>query len=425
MRDARRGIAVLAWMAALGLAGLVSSACGDEEGACAANGDCDLLEVCQGGQCGSVACRTNLDCPVDTICYPEEGLCGRLQCLTNFDCESIDRRSPYCIGGRCSSQAPPECSDRGQCRTGEICQSGECVGVEDSVPCDDDEDCGNPLICDPDQGEAGACVEACETDAECADGFAELRGCDHASGLCIPVDCVSAADCDEEEICADHVCEIERFPCDTLECSDPDRPFKTEPVDGMCRCVQCLSGNHCSDTNSEICSERNRCLFCETTAEGADACPDERPYFEEGCCLDCQRDADCESLGLGSVCTNGRCVVCDCERGCECPDGASCESTADGGRCVIPPGQVGDACTRQLDCDDFLACSYYDGECVNEGVGGLCSDGCPAPSRCASTAEFGSVCMGCLGDEDCPDGVSCSVREEWEGVYDGGACLPL
>ncbi len=411
---------------------LVLAACSSEDNRqrCDFSADCGVGTACVSGFCESVPCASNLECPNDAICYTPEGFCGEHECRVDPDCFS-DRRNPFCRDGRCRPDPPPECGDRSDCGEAEICsQERTCIEAGRSIPCNDDEECGNPQLCDPEEGEAGACVDPCAEHAD-GDGFDDIRGCESSTGFCRSVECLSNSDCDQEgepmECNDELVCVLQRFPCLELECNDPARPYQTEPLEGLCRCVQCLTDENCSEANGEICTGSKRCVFCTSTATTPSECGEGAPYFREGCCVECQTDEECgETWGLGSVCTNGRCVVCDCNDGCECPEGAGCVTQADdSGRCELGTGVIGEPCTQQIECTGSLACSYSSGECVAEGDGQFCQDGCPEPARCGLTEGGASLCYGCRDNTECPVGLECQIEPEWVGVYDGGRCLPL
>ena len=417
---------------ALALAGsglflfLPFSSCSDElDDSCETTSDCPSGQACHSSVCRVVQCESNLDCPADAVCYVDEGVCGRHECRTDQDCFD-NRRNPYCVGGRCSREAPPQCEDRSSCEVGEICSEGACSEIGSGLSCSDHEDCGNPQICDPDLGEAGGCVDPCTDNADC-DEYDDPWACEQSTGLCMSVECLNNLDCDEFEECNDeYVCVLLRYDCDTLDCAQEEgRPFKTEPVDGQCRCVQCLDHSHCNQSNLEVCTNSKRCLYCENTGTTASDCPEEAPLYREGCCVECNDDAGCAHLGIGSVCTNGRCVACDCLDLCPCPETADCVEQDDStGRCEPREGGVGDTCLSQEGCGESLACSYATGLCVTEGAGSFCATGCPAPSRCASVGTDNALCYGCHDETECPTNQNCEIPPEWEGLYDGGRCLP-
>ena len=415
----------------LSVAGLLvcfhSFSCSDEvDSACEATKDCSSGEACYESFCTVVECASNLDCPADAICYVDLEVCGEHECRTDQDCFD-NRRNPFCVSGRCTREPPPECEGRSSCGTGQVCTEQVCTDIGAGLACEEDEECGNPQVCDPSLGEdTGGCIDPCEDNSDC-DDHEDPWACELSTGFCTSVECLNNLDCDEFEECNDdYTCVLLRYDCETLDCALAEgRPFQTEPVDGQCRCVQCLDHSHCNQANLEVCTDSRRCLFCETTATTASDCPEELPYFREGCCVECRDDAGCIGLGMGSVCTNGRCVGCDCLDVCPCPETAECIEQADGtGRCLPRQGSVGDACVGQESCGDSLACSYATGFCVEQGAGSFCgTSGCPEPSRCASVTD-GALCYGCHGTNECPSDQICDIPEEWVGVYDGGRCLP-
>jgi Tol biopolymer transport system component len=112
-----------------------------------------IVTVNEGGPC-----RTNADCPGGTLCGP---------------------------GGMCIPA--PDCMDDADCPTGSRCGDD---GVCEEIPCDDDEDCTPPAICDPEDmvcvGPVGECTPAtvlqdCRPDRRqaCVDSMCECSGdCD-------------------------------------------------------------------------------------------------------------------------------------------------------------------------------------------------------------------------------------------------------
>lgn len=409
------------------LASLALAACGDDEpGACASTSDCASNQACLEAVCQSITCTSTLECPTDAICYQPEGYCGPLQCRIDADCFA-DRRNPFCVDRRCVAEAPAECASRADCGAAEACSAeGECVGVLADAACTDEEDCGNPQICVP-GAEGRVCADPCTADEDCTEGGATAI-CIEETGLCEAVECTLDEQCDAGRVCNDdNECDIERFPCDELVCSDPARPFTTEPVGGLCRCVACFTDENCDQPVGEVCVTGGTCLFCEASAASEDECPEDTPYLDSGCCLECRSDDDCSArFGIGSECDNGRCIPCDCAGDCECPEGVSCQIGDDGaGACLTGDGELDSPCAAQTDCAAGLACSYDRGVCVMQGAPeeGLCAPGCPSPSRCASTG-VSALCYGCTDNDECPTGQTCQIQPEWVGVYEGGACFP-
>lgn len=421
MNRTDRALAVLV----LGLTCITASCSEDPIPTCGGTDECPQGEACLSQICQTISCATTLDCPGDAICYDETRRCGQPECETEVDCFN-DRQAPFCVAGRCVEALPTDCHERSECGDGETCRSETCVGVGTGLACIDDESCGNPQICDRLASESGTCFTPCTDNANC-DQFDDLRACDQTAGLCYPVECLRSNDCEDGFQCNDDdVCVVTPRDCDVMSCADIEgRPLQTTPADDLCSCVQCFEDANCAEAAGELCAPSQRCLYCPEQAAAASGCPPETPYFREGCCLACVEDGQCDDLGVGSRCTNGRCVACDCAAGCPCPTGMACDIDDDGaGQCEERLGGVGDTCRQQDQCREDLACSYASGTCVASGSDDLCSAGCPAPSRCAQVAGESALCYGCHSDRECPGGQACVVPDEWEGVFDGGRCLP-
>lgn len=100
---------------------------------------------------------------------------------------------------------------------------------------------------------------------------------------------------------------------------------------------------------------------------------------------------------------------------------------------VADPGSAG--CTLDCDCPQGDAC--IDGACAATTEPVYCCEnaGCPSGERCVDIAGAVSVCAGCRGPCDCPQGSACSAAGECvetsapsyccdtEGCPDGDACV--
>ncbi len=253
------------------------------------------------------------------------------------------------------------------------------------------------------------------------------------------VECTSAAQCDDANVCTDDTC-----------------------VDGACvhtnNSVACDDGQACSE--NDVCSDG----VCSGTAVG---CDDGNPCTNDSCdangCVYIPNSAPCDdndACTLGDVCSNGTCAggtvvdcddgnlctddVCDPAVGCRhtpndaaCDDGQACSSNdhCSNGVCVGDSNVDCDdnnPCTEDR-CDDSLGCVYSynvapcdDGsECTesdacNQGVcTGLpvdCNDG----NLC--TTDSCDPATGCLNENNtdpCNDGDDCTVGD----VCSNGACV--
>ncbi len=132
----------------------------------------------------------------------------------------------------------------------------------------------------------------------------------------------------------------------------------------------------------------------------------------------CDRDEDCDD---GLECTLDQCAVGNVCRNrpvdALCPDGQSCLP----GVGEPPSGcAVGEACSRDEDCDDGLECTVdgcgADGTCRHDPLDALCPDG----QRCEPT-EGCTEPMACMVDDDCDDGRFCNGRETCSAEF---GCQP-
>ena len=231
---------------------------------------CMTLLVFAGAWMTGCTSENELYCDEDTPCNDAE--------LSFCDLEAHE-----CV-------APPagRCSVDGDCTEAEepICDEGarECRG------CADEEECAGGLVC----AESGACVEPCESSAECDDelpictdaGSCELCGVAGGDAACEDRD-------DERPYCVDEsVCGACR---DNLDCDGGTRVCDDESLEcrpcedhGECESEVCdLDGGTCVAEEDVVYVEADaenssaECTFgapCETIGEGVEAAGDTREY---------------------------------------------------------------------------------------------------------------------------------------------------
>ncbi len=158
-------------------------------------------------------------------------------------------------------------------------------------------------------------------------------------------------------------------------------------------------------------------VFCATTC----ACPRGMGCIE-GLCRDlgtpvwCCQDDDCPSR---AVCLDAQ------DRPGQCPD----LDVPDAGMASTDPGQLGDDCAQDSQCDSArnLSCwvrnepPFIWGYCTVEG----CVGGCPSGSECLSFGDANRT-QGCL--KTCHSAADCGRKDahcrEIPGAAFGGVCLP-
>lgn len=121
-----------------------NNVCSDGEIACESQGDCPGALVCEKPRYAShtwcVECWDDFDCPIDTVCDRHELSCvpapTRVQwsppsaasCSSDNDCRALGLRCDT-AAGRCA-----QCGPNLECPSGYLCESGNCVAVEECRP---------------------------------------------------------------------------------------------------------------------------------------------------------------------------------------------------------------------------------------------------------------------------------------------------
>jgi len=220
----------------------------------------------------------------------------------------------------------------------------------------------------------------CDNDDDCGDYEVCL------AQLCEPVECKRDDQCDEHELCnASYKCEWRS--CD----NDGECP------DGVCisgYCEDCREDDDCSE--GEMC-ETKQCVPFACSVDGDCPQPPESDYRFVCVSESCEPDpTDCRGPGLSCqepnpACdpSDGTCVECviddDCDEGFECVENACLESVEcrDDEDCLEPTLP---AC--KLSTNTCVECTSTNDEYC-DGLGEVCD-------------TENSLCVGCLGNLDCP-----------------------
>lgn len=272
------------------------------------------------------------------------------------------------------------------------------------------------------------------------DGGRPDSGCNAGTPVCkagdICVECETAADCDNGEVCdaATNAC----MPCrDTAGPGGVDQGCAltlpacwTAPTTPTC--VECLANADCP---SKVCDTTRRvCIDCRDTALGG--------AVDLGCrvglaiCLGAGDDAACEPcvddrvIGIDSGCglqkpacedDNGQHVCVGCESDTDCPNPEVCNTQR--GICV---GCLDTATGATQDSGCPTGAPICQGELANNpcavcdddrGAGQIdtgCSAGAP---ECDVDALGGATCIGCDASSDCAGGV-CNGSGQCVGCID-------
>jgi hypothetical protein len=229
-------------------------------------------------------------------------------------------------------------------------------------------------VCTDDTCVAGACVST-PNNANCPDDGLFCNGTEFCDAA---LDCTSTGD-----------------PCPPRLCDE-----------GLDICVDCLVDGDCDDgigCTDEIC-DAGTCVIIPNDAN----CPDDG-LFCNGTEF-CDAALDCTSTGdpcPPQVCDEGFDICADCTVDTDCDDGIGCtDDTCVAGACVSTPNDAncpddGAFCNGTEFCDGALDCTSTGDPCLPQ----LCDEGF-------------DICVDCLVDADCDDGIGCT-----DDSCDAGTCV--
>ncbi len=301
-----------------------------------------------------------------------------------------------------------DCNDGNVCTT-DVCNTGVCEYSNNTVPCDDGLFCTATDVCGG--GSCAGSSNPCSAPLLCSEG---LDAC---------VECLTANDCNDANICTNDVCNA------FGTCENPNNTVPCD--DGLfCTATDVCGGGTCNGSGDacpgEVCDEaNNRCVECliHGDCDDANLCTDE--VCTANICEYTNNTIPCDDglfCTLTDICTNGVCVG----NGSPCDPSLVCSETLDACvECEINEHCDDDnVCTTDLclynictnnanllPCDDGFFCTANDvciaGACVGSG------DACPG-ELCDET---NNVCVECFTVADCADdGVGCTVDACVDGV---------
>ncbi len=355
-------------------------------------------------------CQAKNDCKAGLSC-----ISGRCQ-PTNYD--GLEVSGKECIRHQCDeiedccgdkpSDPPSKCAG-----VESICSTPTILDCSSNSYCTDDSDCGS-----------GDCVFqalaqrcsisdlSCTSDANCYDDTCELYnygtgGEAYTIGYCT----ISNETCGEDADCfynGDSCPEAGYADSGYCDCTNPDY----DPSDEIC------TDEDCEDVCNLTC-ESNLCVE-DDSCEDDDECPSFAPFCDDGACVECTADDECDE-DADEECRSG---VCErpCEFDQECPNFSACES----GECVYK------GCDTNTDC--VLLYGEYNGarlaECVQRNGIGECRLPCDTDAHCDET----SVCdqgfceyIGCQTDGQCDRLLGLANQEVTEDrpFVTSGQCVDL
>lgn len=257
-------------------------------------------------------------------------------------------------------------------------------------------------------GEDSSSSGGCSASADCS----RLSVCRDAA--CVAVECVSAGQCNTDEVCA----------------AGTDAKSYCTPIECQAGGTECPTGQVCSGglceqpcTADAECGAGLECTLniCRPTTAGGGACTGND-------CLGkpCQNGDDCDTL----ECISGQCLPAGgCLSDFNCPEGQTCDTATKtcvgGGDTAQTDTSDASDCTT-AGCEGGFECNETTGQCdpVSTGGGGSCgvcagASDCGADQGCTALAG-GLYCLkGCSTLGDCDTGYKCL-----ELPGDGGRCIP-
>ncbi|MGC6416378.1 MAG: hypothetical protein ACON3Z_04655 [Bradymonadia bacterium] len=335
---------------------------------CRADGLCDgcnpaLGDLCPDGQscladgtCGQ--CANNDGCPISApYCNDETNLCEG--CVSESDCQDGYRcfenlcrectqpgvdilcespNAPICDAETYTCRA---CVSDDECGEYSYCYQGACRGCspDTNAGCE-----GTGRICNPDGFSCGECT----LDDQCAQYFPDAPYCNLEAGACGACEPGTNRGCiDGSPICValqnGAICQ----PC----VNDASCAGMAGAVCDEGRCVACADDNDC---NGQVCatvSGSRTCAECNPEAEvGNNGCPAERPQCgETGVCVECDENAQCPSAA--PICEANVCRACTADVECAyagrvCAAGRC--SLCDGSRTSPDDPNIDFACTPEF-----------------------------------------------------------------------------
>lgn len=232
--------------------------------------DCAQNELCDNGECKSLACNKNSDCGTDSAGEPYCSNGNVYQQTKNYICNNAGT-----IFANCANSTNTELVQN--CKPDETCENGECK----NIACSKDSDCEDVIgtkFCNQNDAYANVAKQTCEN----AGTIQAYCSVDSVSGQLMD-------DCSVDETCIIGECQ-------PLECTkDSDCGENGACVAGKCKATACVFSDDCGPFHDCIDSE---CVllegFCNTDAE----CGAGEKCIENKCeSIGCYSDDDCTADG--------------------------------------------------------------------------------------------------------------------------------
>jgi len=404
--------------------------CTDDGNVCTDN-ECDGAGVCTATN-NTAPCDDGIFCNGADTCsggtcsvHPGDPCAGGSECADTCDE----------VGDTCNLPSGTACTDDGNVCTDNECDGlGACVGVPNTVPCDDGSYCNGADTCS-----GGTCSvhvgDPCAGGPECADT------CDEVNDSCNTP--ASTACTDDGNVCTDNECDG-LGTCvainNTAACDDGVFCNGADTCSGGTCSVHpgdpCAGGSECADTCDEVNDTCNLPASTACTDDGNVCTDNECDGF--GACVAINNSDPCDDelyCNGTDTCSGGTCSVHvgdPCTGGPECAD--TCNETVDD--CFTLAGTTctddGNVCTDN-ECDGSGSCVAINNVAAcDDGVycngtdtcsGGTCSshagDPCTGGPECADTCDEANDTCNLPNDTPCTDDLLYCTGTE---TCQGGVC---
>ena len=323
---------------------------------CAINGD---RSRCQANKCESVQCSAHDHCKEhderqdckDGKCTCNKNICELVTCRVNEHCDDTE----VCSGEKPEDGVEPNTCVEVGCRSHDACQLGgvaaHCINHEcESVECTDESHCDSDKAlcldaqCEEQQcrqhehcngffgaGVPAKCVDRECQKVECTTAFdcAENELCDKKSNECFVPECKGHSSCLTHKGCEDGHCTCEENECKTNMCRlNSHCPEQHQCKDLKCEKVECDNHDQCKDNDNNgtkgMC-KLNKCkqVDCKTMPDCHVKHGATNYVCESNTCkkVDCTRNTDC--IGP-AICKSQKCEQIECISASDCPAGEYC-----------------------------------------------------------------------------------------------------
>lgn len=297
-------------------------------------------------------------------------------CLVDSECDDLNFcTDDACVAGLCqNTNNTIACDDGDQCTGGDICTLGICVGtpIAEGGSCDDGDLCTIADVCN-----GGTCVGS-PKDCTGLDDACNIGTCNPTTGVCEAININEGLNCDDGVLCTElDVCTLGVCAGTNLDCTS----FDAECFVGVCN----VSTGICEAsqlTDGTVCDDADLCTINDACTAGTCA----------GTALDCSSLDDGCIVGTCNG-TTGLCEAVAVNEGDACNDGNLCtvSDVCIGGVCGGSPKD----CTALNSGCSLGICNVSTGRCersnINDGL--ICDDGFTCTSNDVCTNGF---CTGTL-----------------------------